>query len=46
MFLGRVKTLFFAVSLKEYKKIYERIREMEKKLDTARKQLVSYRMYT
>lgn len=29
----------FVVSLKEYKKIYERIREMEKKLDTARKQL-------
>ncbi len=29
-----------AVSLKEYKKIYENIRDMEKKLATARKQLV------
>lgn len=32
--------LLLAVSLKQYKKVYEDIREMEKKLDSARKQLV------
>ena len=33
----------FVVALKEYKRVFERVLEMEKRLDQARKQLVKQR---